>query len=109
MSHETALDIHDLCDVNPADIDITLPRRYRADRRQVPAHYRLHLRDLAPGTTTDREGLPIVTPVQAILDGIESGLRTSLIRQAIETLRGRGELDTRAEARVYAALDQRFK
>jgi len=35
LSHETALDLHDLCDVNPAQIHLTVPAAYRL-RRRIP-------------------------------------------------------------------------
>ena len=59
LSHDTALDLHELCDINPAQIHITIP---------------------------------IVTPYRAIADGIETGVRTDLLRQAIDTTRRRGQV-----------------
>jgi predicted transcriptional regulator of viral defense system len=84
LSHETALDLYELCDVNPARIDVTVPHRYRT-HRPVPTLYRLHPRDLASEPTGRLRGLPIVTPLRAILDGIESDVRGELIEQAIQT------------------------
>lgn len=84
LSHETALDLYELCDINPARIDVTVPRRYRT-HRLVPVLYRLHPRDLTSEQTGGLRGLPIVTPLRAILDGIESDLRGELIEQAIHT------------------------
>jgi predicted transcriptional regulator of viral defense system len=84
LSHETALDLHDLCDVNPDHIDITVPKDYRT-HRQVPAAYRLHGRALRDVDVGHVEGLPVVTPARAIADGIEARLRPTLIEQAIET------------------------
>ncbi len=51
ISHETALDLYDLCDVNPHQIDVTVPRRYRITR-QVPQAYRLWKEDLADTQVT---------------------------------------------------------
>jgi predicted transcriptional regulator of viral defense system len=105
LSHETALDLYELCDVNPARIDVTVPRGYRT-HREVPALYRLHPRDLASEQTGRLRGLPIVTPLQAILDGIESGLRGDLIEQAIGTAEQQSLLtpDAASHARdAYAA------
>ncbi len=104
LSHETALDLHDLCDVNPGRIDLTVPRGHRVRNRDVPATYRLFTRDLPDGDRTHLEGLPIVTPVRAILDGIETHVRAGLIRQAIDTLRARGLLDSPSEERIYRLL-----
>ena len=89
LCHDTALDLHDLCDINPGQIHITVPAGYRFGR-EVPALYTVHKRDLDPRDITYYEGIPIVTPRRAILDGIESGVRTDLLRQAIDTAGRRG-------------------
>jgi predicted transcriptional regulator of viral defense system len=89
LSHETALDLHGLCDVNPAHIHVTLPAGYRL-RRDVPRVYQLHRRDLDPDDVTLHEGIPIVTPYRAIRDGIEANLGGHLIDQAISTAQRRG-------------------
>lgn len=105
LSHETALDLYELCDVNPAGIDVTVPRGYRT-HRPVPAPYRLHHRDLPGGQTTRLRGLPIVTPLRAILDAIETHVRGELIEQAIQTAEQQSLLtrDGAADARsAYAA------
>jgi predicted transcriptional regulator of viral defense system len=84
LSHETALDLHELCDINPNHIDITVPEQYRT-HRQVPPAYRLHRRDLPDDDVGYVHGVPVVTPARAITDGIDAGLRPSLIEQAIDT------------------------
>lgn len=91
LSHETALDLHGLCDVNPATIHVTVPADYRV-RRDVPRMYQLHRRDLDPAEITLHEGIPIVTVYRAIRDGIEGHLGSHLIDQAVETARRRGLL-----------------
>lgn len=103
ISHESALDLWDLCDVNPSRIDVTVPRAYRTSRHPLPL-YRLHRRDLDPAEVTDTDGLPIVTPVRAVLDGIEGNVRSGLLHQAIESLRRRDELSPRDEERIFASL-----
>lgn len=89
ISHDSALDLHELCDVNPSKIHVTVPAGYRL-RRQAPDAYVFHRRQLADEDRALHEGIPIVTPRRAILDGIEAGLRGDLIDQAIETARARG-------------------
>lgn len=96
ISHASALALHDLCDVNPAHIDITVPACYRVTR-VPPSVYRLHHRTLRPTDIARHEGVPVVTPRRATLDGVEAHLRHGLIEQATETARRRG-LITRAEA-----------
>jgi predicted transcriptional regulator of viral defense system len=93
ISHESALDLHELCDVNPAKIHVTIPTSYRL-RRRAPSAYVFHRRELADEDRTLHEGIPIVTPRRAILDGIEAGLRDGLIDQAIKTAQARGLIRT---------------
>jgi predicted transcriptional regulator of viral defense system len=89
LSHETALELYELCDVNPSAIHLTVPTRFRT-RKAVPDSYRLHRFDLDPAEVGWHEGIPIVTTEQAILGGIEQALGWQLIDQAIVTARARG-------------------
>ena len=91
LCHETALDLHELCDINPAKIHLTVPEHYRI-RRAVPKLYVLHHRDLDDNDVTLHEGIPIVTPYRAILDGVEAHLGPRLLDQALETATRRGLL-----------------
>src|SRR5215211_3495122 len=87
ISHETALDLYGLGDVNPAKIHITVPRAHRP-RRHLPDQYRLHREDLAENETAVYEGIPIVTAAKAIVQARRVG--PSLLRQAIDEGRKRG-------------------
>lgn len=102
LSHETALDLHDLCDVNPAKVHVSVPMSYRVTR-EVPAVFVIHRRRLGPGEVTRHEAIPTVTPARAILDGIEVNLRSGLIDQAIEVARSRGLLTADDLERIAAA------
>ncbi len=106
LSHDTALELHDLCDINPTEIHITVPRRYRINR-EIPSTYAIHHRDLPDPDRTLVEGIPTVTPARSIADAIETHVDPKLIDQAIDTARRRGaisgetrvELEARARAR----------
>jgi predicted transcriptional regulator of viral defense system len=106
LSHATALDLHELCDVNPAEIHVTVGPRFRTNR-EVPPVLRLHRRALAERDVMTHEGLTIVTPRRAILDGIEQHLGDELIDQAIEAARGRGAIRTRDVAEIETARRSR--
>lgn len=96
LSHETALDLYELSDVNPAKVHLTVPSGYRIRRREVPALYFVHHDDLDERDVTRHEGLPIVTPAKAIRQCHQAHLRRDLLRQALEDARRRG-LVTRTE------------
>lgn len=90
LSNETALDLYELSDVNPAKIHVTLPSGYRIRRRKAPALYVLHHDDLDGRDVTRHEGLPIVTPAKAIHQCHRAHFRRDLLRQALEDAKRRG-------------------
>ncbi|MGA2013836.1 MAG: type IV toxin-antitoxin system AbiEi family antitoxin domain-containing protein [Solirubrobacteraceae bacterium] len=99
LSHETALDLYDLCDVNPAAIHLIVPKGFRT-RKETPPTYRLHYADLTPDEVRLHEGIPIVTAELAILGGIEQGLGWQLIDQAVKNARARGLITRQVAARL---------
>ena len=102
LSHETALDIHDLCDVNPRQVHVTVVAGTRV-RKTLPKWLAVHLGPLDPEDVTGHEGLAIVTPARAILDGITAALGDRFVDQAIATARERNLLTTRDEQKVELA------
>ena len=74
ISHDSALDLWDLCDVNPATIHVTVPKAARV-RRAAPPVDEVHVRDLDPADITRFEGIPVVTPAKAILDSRASRVK----------------------------------
>jgi predicted transcriptional regulator of viral defense system len=105
LSHDTALELHDLCDINPTKIHITVPRAYRINR-EVPATYAIHHRDLANADQTLVEGIPAVTPVVSIEDAIDTHVDPKLIDQAIDTAQRRGLIRGAALSGIKARARQ---
>jgi len=105
LSHDTALELHDLCDINPAKVHITVPRAYRINR-EVPATYAIHHRDLANADQTLVEGIPAVTPARSIEDAIDTHVDPKLIDQAIDTARRRGRIRGETLAGIEARARQ---
>ena len=103
ISHDTALDLWELCPVNPLKVHVTVPESARI-RRRVPAAYVVHRRDLDPGEITRVEGIPVVSVYRAIRDGIERHLGSDVIREAITVGRRTGQL-TRAQASELSRID----
>lgn len=84
ISHESALELWDLADVNPKKIDVTVPAGYRP-RRKANLRYRVTTRDLDEVEYV--KGIPVVTPEQAIIDAIDAGVQPRFIDQAIRRAR----------------------
>lgn len=91
ISHETALAIYGLSDVNPARIHMIVPRALRL-RRDVPKRFNLHRVDLNGNDVNIYEGVPMTTPERTIRDCHAARLGSALIRQAIVDGRRTGHL-----------------
>lgn len=83
ISHDSALALHGISDVNPARIHITVPRRHRILRR-VPSLYVVHRDDLGPREVQHVGGIPITSPERTIRDCHVAQLGAALVRQAVE-------------------------
>lgn len=67
VSHESALVLHGLSDVNPTRIHLTVPRDNHP-RAAGGDLYRLHRRDLPAVDVTEKHDLPVTTVVRTIRD-----------------------------------------
>lgn len=103
VSGETALELYELSDVNPARIEITVPLAHRI-RRVVPAAYRIHHEDLPESDVTSFEGIPIVTPARAIQQAHASHVGPALVSQAIDQGERTGRLTRREAAELRRDL-----
>jgi len=84
LSHDTALELHELCDINPEKIHIALPPEYRP-RRRGGESYVIHRDKLIEADLTWHDGIRIVTPAKGIEQAMASGVPRQLVRQALET------------------------
>ncbi|MEG0322859.1 MAG: type IV toxin-antitoxin system AbiEi family antitoxin domain-containing protein [Raoultibacter sp.] len=106
LSHETALDAYDVCDVNPTAIHITVNSTRRI-RRKGGSGYVLHRQDLAKSQIAWWEEMRCVKLPVAIEQCIENGTPTYLISQAIENGRKRGLLTKDDETRLIRMMRER--
>lgn len=106
LSHETALSVRGLSDVNPAGIHITVSHGRRI-RRGGGEAYIVHKEDLDPREITWWEGVRTVSVPTAIRQCIESGVPTYLVKQALKQARGTSVLLTGDHARLGKLLAAR--
>jgi len=102
VSHESALDLHELSDLIPDAIHLTVPRSERGLRRREGV--RLHTTGNPP-TATELQtvaGLPVTGPERSIVDALEAGAQPEQIELAIRQALGRG-LTTSRRLRAAAA------
>jgi predicted transcriptional regulator of viral defense system len=104
VSHASALVFHDLSDVSPSKVHITINPTHRI-RRSTPRHLVVHYEPLPHEDVTVINGVPVTTPVRAIRDAIADHLGPALIHQAIEDGRRRGGLLEREAAMLRAEMD----
>jgi len=99
-SHQTALGIHDLSDVMPSKLHMTVPPKFRRNS-PIPSVIVLHHADLPEEAIEEREGFRVTRPMQTILDLSESAeLSVGLLTQAFAEARKRG-LITENEIRKH--------
>lgn len=99
LSHESALVLHGLADVNPPRVHLTVPRD-NYPRTQGGDLYRTHRRSLPPSDVTEADGLPVTTVRRTIVDCITAGVDPYQLRRAIE----RAEADGAVRPKVATAL-----
>jgi predicted transcriptional regulator of viral defense system len=97
-SHETALSLYELSDVNPAKLHMTVPTHFRRNS-DIPGILVLHYADLPEGDVQTAQGFKFTRPLRTILDLIEAGtVERAFIRQALRQAIDRG-LITRQQIR----------
>lgn len=108
FSHETALSLHDLSDVLPGKVHLTLPASWRRRRLRVPAGLVLHFADVGDADRASFSAVPVTAPLRTLRDSIDANVSPSLVGQAILQARRRGLITARDEARLASDLgDQR--
>ncbi len=106
LSHETALAIHDISDVNPSRYHVTVPRAHRI-RRTDNDRYVIHVQRLAAREVTWWQQMPIVTPATAIEQCLAYGTPTYLLRQALDRGTRTGAVPRDDLTRLTEALERR--
>ncbi|MDR2620209.1 MAG: hypothetical protein LBC29_03685 [Propionibacteriaceae bacterium] len=109
LSHETALDVRELSDVNPNVIHVSVPKRKNLIRRkEMPGVFVVHYENLAPEQRGWWEQIPCVTAETAIDQSIVSLPRPDLLQQAIDKAVARGLINEATAARQRKALQERY-
>lgn len=104
LTHETALDLWDVSDVNPAKLHITVPKNHRPQRR-IPKGYVIHREDLDPADVSAIAGVPVVKLTQAIRQAAAEHVGRDLLEQAARHGRARGLLSATEHEQLVRDLD----
>jgi predicted transcriptional regulator of viral defense system len=104
FSHETALALHDLSDVLPSRVHLTLPPSWRRRRFRVPKGLVLYFADIGDGDRSSFEAVPVTRPQRTLKDCIETHVEPRLVDQAIRQARRRGLISAADEAQLRDEL-----
>jgi predicted transcriptional regulator of viral defense system len=106
-SHETSLTIHNLTDLNPSKLHMTVPKDFRRNSR-IPDVLVLHYGDILPAETDQMYGVKITNPIRTIIDIImEGNLSEDLLSQAILEAINRGAV-TKSELQEARQANKTF-
>src|SRR5258707_11234182 len=104
-SHQTALSLYDLSDLNPARLHLTVPAHFRRNS-EIPGILVLHYADIAKSDVQTAQGFKFTRPLRTILDLIEADtVEHGFIRQALKQAIDRG-LITRRQTRDAQLSEQ---
>jgi predicted transcriptional regulator of viral defense system len=103
-SHETALALRELSDVNPPKLHMTVPPGFRRNS-EIPGALVLHRAKLPDSEIERDRGYALTRPMRAIVDCAAAGTDPDLLRQALEQGLKRG-LITRSELKRARELGE---
>ncbi len=98
FSHQTALSLYELSDLNPAKLHMTVPQRFRRNS-EIPGVLVLHYADLPERDVQTSQGFRFTRPLRTIIDVMEAGdVEHGFIRQSLRQAVQKG-LITRQQLR----------
>ncbi len=89
-SHETALALHDLSDLMPSRVHLTLPSAWLSRRLRVPYGVVLHYADIDEAARAWSGAVPVTAPLRTIVDCAHDKLSTDLLQQSMVQALERG-------------------
>ncbi|MDR2895790.1 MAG: hypothetical protein LBV30_03970 [Propionibacteriaceae bacterium] len=106
LSHETALAVYELANVNPDKTHVTIPKKRLLRRNDTPPTLVVHYQNLTDEQISWWERIPTVTVATAIDQCIETHVRPDLVLQAIDQARREGRIDVATSERQRRELRQ---
>lgn len=105
FSHQTALALHDLSDVLPSHVHLTLPKAWQKRRLRVPDGVLLHYGGVAEGERYWFGPVPATAPLRTLEDCSAEHLPPELLRDAALDALHRGLVARDELAAVEATLE----
>lgn len=104
ISHDSALAVHELCDINPTKVHLTISTTYRISR-SGGERYVIHHADLEPEEIARIDAVTLTTIRRTLTDSLGS-VPAYLLRAAIETARERGAIPSDLRNDLVRSLDR---
>jgi len=104
VSHDTALTVHELSDVMPARVHLTVPPRFR---KRVPPGCVLHKANPSPDDVEPRTGYQVTTPLRTLIDVADSALSQEHLNKAVRDALDRGLVRRRLLETASCPLEAR--
>ena len=108
-SHDTALSLHELSDMMPSKLHMTVPRKFRRNSK-IPEILVLHHAQLDASNVQEMHGVRVTRPLRTIVDLLQSGhVDRSQLKQAVDEairrgLIGRKEIDRMPHDKLQRSL-----
>ena len=101
-SHQTALSIHELSDILPDRLHMTVPLSFRRNSA-IPKILVIHRKQLSKDQIVSMDGYFVTTPYQTLLDVItEAHISHELILQAVQAASDRGVITQKMLKRLFS-------
>lgn len=104
VSHESALDLHELSDVIPNSVHLLVDRNDRGMRRLQGVTLHTTTKALEPSEIVSRHGIRVTDPVRSILDAASAGTAPDQIEMAVRQALAEGLVTRRS---LLARSDRR--
>jgi predicted transcriptional regulator of viral defense system len=104
VSHDTALTVHELSDVMPAQVHLTVPPGFR---KRVPPGCVLHKATLTSEEIEVRDGYRVTTPLRTLCDVAEGPLSQEHLNRAVRDALERGLVGRRSLETAPCSLEAR--
>jgi predicted transcriptional regulator of viral defense system len=107
FSHETALALHELSDLAPTHVDLTVPKRWAKRRLKLPPGLELHFADVRKSERAPSGAVVSTEVVRTLNDCLEVGVEEQFLAQAVREAVRHGRL-IHADADRLAPRLRRF-
>jgi predicted transcriptional regulator of viral defense system len=106
FSHGTALTLHELSDLLPERIHLTLPESERSRRRSMPGGLVVHYGEIPEHERAWYDGVPVTSPRRTLLDCVADSLNPEILTQALEQAVARGLLDVDSITEIAKGIER---